>query len=78
MVTQNTLRTCKVNQDYALKINFKFVTTVDQKNCLKQIKLPVSLFHTCIPISELPSNIMTMPFIKDFSITTFKAHIFSL
>ena len=31
---------------------------VDLKKCLKQIKVPI-LQYTCVPISELPSNVRT-------------------
>ena len=51
MVTQKTLR--------------NFETAVDLNNCLKQIKVPISI-HTCAFISDLPSNLS----ITDLEFTT--------
>ena len=56
--TQNMLRTCEGKQDVSA-ITFKFATSFDRNKCLKKIEIPISL-HTCVPISELPSDISTM------------------
>ena len=45
MVTQNMLRTYKGNRDFS-GINIKFAIALDQNECLKQVKLPISL-HKC-------------------------------
>ena len=37
----------------------KFETAVDLYYCLTQFEKPISV-HTCEPISELPSNMITM------------------
>ena len=53
-----SLRIClwrKTFSDYFLHM----VTAMDLNKCLKQIKLPV-LLNSCVPISELPSNIRRM------------------
>ena len=34
----------------------KFAVNVDPNECLKQIKVPITL-NACAPISELPSNV---------------------
>ena len=39
--------------------DLKLATAVDINECLKPIKLPMSL-HTCAPLSKLPSNTITM------------------
>ena len=62
MVTVSTLRTCYENMPY-----LKIVTSVDLNKCL-QVKMPLAL-HSCVPISELPSNTSTM----DLVISYFKA-----
>ena len=55
MVNTNTLRACQEKQ----KLYFKIATTVNVNNCLKQIRLSLSLC-SCAPISELPTNISTV------------------
>ena len=42
---------------------FIFAIAVDLNKCLKQVKLPISLY-TCTHISELPSNLSTMVTIR--------------
>ena len=54
MVTQNML---KIGL-FGGKLT-RFVTALDLITCLKQIKQR-RLLHTCVPISELLSNISTM------------------
>ena len=56
MVTLNTVRACDVKQAF-LKKNVKVPTAVLLKECLQEIKLPISLF-TCARVSELPSDTM--------------------
>mgnify|MGYP001180615920 FL=1 len=40
--------------------NFKFATSVDLNEYLKQIKISI-LLHTCAPIFEIPSTISNLP-----------------
>ena len=54
--TQNTLRTWEGYQEFLIS-NFIFATAIDLYKCLKQIKLPISLY-TCAPIA--PFDISTM------------------
>ena len=54
MVTQNMLRTWRTGLLWR-----KIVTSVDRSKCLKQMKLPISLYN-CAPTSELTSSISTM------------------
>ena len=42
-----------------LKMSIEFATSFDLNKCLKQIKLPISLF-TCQSSSESPSNLNIM------------------
>ena len=42
--TQSNLHTCK-GKEFFFEMDVKFVTTVDQDKCLKQIKLPISLYQ---------------------------------
>ena len=58
MVTQNTLRMCKEKGSF-FELSFKLATTVDLKNCLKHIIIPLAL-QKCASISWLTSNISTM------------------
>ena len=58
--TQNTLRTCDAKQ-VSFKINLEFTIAVYQNKCLKQIKLPISLYMLTL-ISKLLSNLSTMGF----------------
>ena len=45
----------KKKRSFLKKLKSHFLPPVDLNNCLKQIKLPISL-HACAPISQLPST----------------------
>ena len=64
MVTQSTLRTRTGKQDFSDKKKYKFASSLDLNQRLKQVKL--SDFHTCEPISETPANISTTVNILEF------------
>ena len=69
MVTQNILRKCEGNH-YISEEKCQIVTVPDLNKCLKQIKLPISLY-TCAPISVLPSDLSAML----GSVLTLRLHI---
>mgnify|MGYP007022999124 CR=1 FL=1 len=61
MVTQKTLRLLEGWTD-PFANNIKFSTVFDLNKCLKQSKLPISLYGgaKCASPSELPSTVLTM------------------
>ena len=59
MVAQNTFAFAWVGKHDNLKMNFKIGTTIDVNKCLKQNKLPDSVY-ICATLSELPWDIVFM------------------